>query len=70
MGFIELIGVALASIIGAFFYGKRKGKHDEQRKQDQAYIDTRKRMDEVSVPDDDGVLRDWLRERGKSGGAV
>lgn len=70
MGLIETIIGALVVFGGAIMFGIRKGKRDEQRKQDQAYIDARKRMDEVELPDDDGVLRDWLHERGKSGGGV
>lgn len=68
MGILELLGVALAAVIGAFFYGKRKGKHDEKQKQNAEYIETRKRMDAVDVDGDDGVLREWLHERSKSGG--
>lgn len=65
MGILELIGIALAAIAGAFFWGKSKGRDDEQREQDKAHIDTRKRMDSVDIPDDDGVLRDLMRDRGK-----
>lgn len=65
---LELIGVALAGVIGAFFYGKRKGKHDERRKLDQDYIETRKRMDSVVIDDDLHALRERMHERGKSGG--
>lgn len=68
MGILELIGVALASIVGAFFYGRSKGKAKEKEKQNAEYIETRKRMDEIHVGDDPAVARDWLRERGKSGG--
>lgn len=65
MGVIELVGFVLVTVAGAFFFGKSKGKQDEKRKQDQDYIDARKRMDEVSVDSDVGVVRDWLHERGR-----
>ena len=32
---------------------------------DRVYKETRERMDEVDTSDDVGVLRDWLRERGR-----
>lgn len=67
MGILEIIGAALIAIIGAFFVGKRKGKADERTKQDQDYIDARKRMDAVVVDDDSGSIREWLHERAKQG---
>lgn len=65
MGLLELLGVALAAVIGAFFYGRSAGRDKEKRKLEKDHIDAAKRMGEVTVDGDPGVLRDWLRERGE-----
>lgn len=46
--------------------GQRKAQEKRQKEETQAYIDTRKRIDEADiVGDDPAVARDWLRERAK-----
>lgn len=62
-----LVGVALA-VFGARQQqaGQRKAQEKRQKEETQAYIDTRKRIDETDiVGDDPAVARDWLRERSK-----
>ena len=67
---IEALIAAIVAVVAAFFAGTMRGKRSEMSKQDRAYQETRKRMDDA-VQDDTGVLPDaarrWLHERGKSG---
>lgn len=62
-------GLALA-LLAAWGMGKREGKRDAAADELQDYQNTRRRMDdaESNMGDEPDVLRDWLRERGKSGG--
>ena len=60
----------LATIIGALFWQRRAGKRDAKRETAleaaERYAKTREAMDDAtSGPDDTGLLRDWLRERGQ-----
>ena len=67
---IEALLAAIVAVVAAFFAGTMRGKRSERSKQDAAYRDTRKRMDqadEENQSDDVGVIREQLRERGKSG---
>ncbi len=61
---------AAGAIIGALFWARRSGKRDAKRETAleaaERYAKTRKAMDDAtSGPDDTGLLRDWLRERGQ-----
>ena len=64
----------IVAVLGAFMWGQRRGKTGERERragQDaQDYRDTRRRMDDAAggTSDDDGALRDWLRERGRKPG--
>lgn len=51
-------GAFIAAVLLAFWRGKRDAK-------DEAYAETRKRMDEVDIGDDPDAARRWLHERGK-----
>ena len=59
-----LVG-GLAVVLAAWAKGKRDGRQEAAQKALEDYQETRKRIDEVDIPDDDGVLREWLRERGE-----
>ena len=61
---------AAGAIIGALFWARRSGKRDAKRETAleaaERYAKIRKAMDDAtSGPDDTGLLRDWLRERGQ-----
>ena len=66
---IEAFLAAIVAVVAAFFAGTMRGKRGERSKQDAAYRDTRKRMDdaEIDFGNDPDAARRWLRERGKSG---
>jgi len=63
--FIASVGAILVALVAAFLRGKSVAVEAEKRKDLQDYADTRKRMDEVDIDDDSGVIRAWLHERGK-----
>lgn len=67
MGFIELLGAALAAIVGAFFYGKKKARDDQRAKDAKSNLDTRRKIDEAieNVGDDPAAARRLLAERGR-----
>jgi hypothetical protein len=57
---------AFAFALGAAYLRGRSGAvAAAERERLKSYVDTRKRIDEVSVGDDPHVLRDWLRDRSK-----
>jgi len=60
-----MAGAFLVALAGAYFRGKSSAVASAERKRLKGYVDTRKRIDEVDVGDDTGVLRDWLRDRGQ-----
>lgn len=63
---LETIGAALLALLFAFFYGRRKARNEEKIKELKQYQKTTKEMRNAETGSDDpGVLRDWLRERGK-----
>ena len=55
---------AFAFALGAAYLRGRSGAvAAAERERLKSYVDTRKRIDEVSVGDDPDVLRQWLRDR-------
>ena len=66
-----LIGYAVAAVLAIMGLAAAymRGKSAERSKQDAAYRDTRKRMDDATEnqSDDVGFIREQLRLRGKSG---
>jgi hypothetical protein len=61
---VLLVSALAASWLG----GRKKAQTDAKIVEMKQYANTRKKMDAVELSDDPAVLRDWLRERGKSGG--
>lgn len=68
-GRIKLYLAAAGAFVVALFAAYLRGRSDKgeaaERERLEDYVETRKRMDEISTDDDPAVLRDWLRERGK-----
>lgn len=61
---VAFLGI-LATILGAFWVGKREARREASEDALQDHIDTRSRIDEVSDPLDESESRSFLRERGK-----
>jgi len=63
-----LAGVLLA-LLGVYAAGRRDARQRAAQEADEAYRETRRRIDEVVddpvLPDD---AREWLRQRGERGG--
>lgn len=58
--------LGLMALFGLYQRGKHDGEVKATREVMKQYQKTRERMDGVKVGNDPAVLRDWLRERGKS----
>lgn len=63
-------GALLLALLYAFARGRRSARQETALEAAERYAKTRKDMDdaEAAVDSDPGVLRDWLRERGKRPG--
>jgi hypothetical protein len=59
-------GIA-AIVFAAWMAGRRDQRQQSAIEEAEAYIKTRKEIDDVesNISDDPAVLREWLRERGK-----
>ena len=70
-----LIGYAVAAVLAVMGLAAAymRGKSAERFKQDKAYVETRKRMDDAEYEVIEGIgidpdaARRWLHERGQSG---
>lgn len=62
-----LAGVLLAAL-GVYAAGRRDGRQRAAQREDEAYRETRERIDEVHLGNDPDAARRWLHERGQSGG--
>ena len=66
---LKVYALAAAAFIAALLMYRGMIRRDVLEKveaaRDRVYKETRERMDEVDTSDDVGVLRDWLRERGR-----
>ena len=69
-GYVAMAGVALAVVVGAFFYGRSYGKADAEAAQAKRDADARKKArgveDEVQGLDDSAVderFSRWLRDK-------
>ena len=58
--------IGLMALVGVYWRGRHNGKVAAHRDTLERYQQTRERMDDVKVGNDPAVLREWMRERGKS----
>ncbi len=63
--YIAAAVVVLAGALGMYRKGTRSADQRHEARAAKDYAETRERMDEVSISDDDGVADRWLRERAK-----
>jgi hypothetical protein len=59
---VYAIGAALVAISWAYFRGKSDEAGDEHARELNEYVETRKRVDDVDITDDDDA-REFLRNR-------
>jgi len=60
-----VFGTFLAALVVSWVSGKREAKFEQEQEGLQNYIDTRKRIDEVSEHTSPDAAREWLRKRGE-----
>lgn len=64
---IGLIGLAMTAVVGIFLAGKRDQRKDEEIADKEAYIETRKKIDEAveDSPSDAATALEQLRKRNR-----
>ena len=67
-GVLAAIGGVAVTFMAVFFAGRKSQQVQDALDDVEDYIETRERIDDVEIDDDPNVVRDWLRQRGKSGG--
>lgn len=58
---------AIVAMVAAYVTGNRQGRQRAKNEALRGYKNTREKLDAVAadLPDDPGVLREWMRERGR-----
>jgi hypothetical protein len=67
-GWLAALGALLLAALGVYAAGRRDGHQKADRREDEAYRETRERIDEVHLGDDPALARRFLHERSKSDG--
>jgi dienelactone hydrolase len=65
---LYVAGAALVAIVAAYFRGRSDAVEAEHERELNEYVETRRRMDETTIPNDAADVREWLRKRGQSDG--
>ncbi len=66
-GWLAALGALLLAALGIYAAGRRDGRQRAAQREDEAYRETRERIDEVHLGDDPALARRFLHERGQSG---
>lgn len=64
-GAVSKLFLFFVMLAASWFNGKKTAQADAKREELEAYVKTRKRMDEIGRMSDADAAREWLRERGK-----
>jgi hypothetical protein len=67
-GWLYAAGAVLVAIVAAYFRGRSDAAEAEHDRELNEYVETRRRMDETTIPNDASDVREWLRKRGQSDG--
>ena len=68
--YLALAGGLIVALATAYFRGRKdQGVADHERELNE-YVETRRRMDEHTIPADAADAHEWLRKRGESSGGV
>lgn len=65
---LYVAGAALVAIVAVYFRGRSDAVEAEHERELNEYVETRRRMDETTIPNDAADVREWLRKRGQSDG--
>jgi dienelactone hydrolase len=60
-------GAVIVALIWAYFKGRSDKGHDQATREVNEYVETRRRLDDTTIPNDATDALDWLRKR-QSGG--
>lgn len=68
---IKLWLITAGVVLGAYVVGILKGRsaqaHSDHERELNEYVETRRRLDETTIPNDAHAAREWLRKRAESG---
>jgi hypothetical protein len=67
-GWLAALGALLLALLGVYAAGRRDARQRAAQEADEAYRETRRRIDEVHVGDDPDLARRFLSERGQRDG--
>ena len=65
-GWLAALGALLLALLGVYAAGRRDARQRAAQEADEAYRETRERIDEVDLGNDPDLARRWLHERGQS----
>jgi hypothetical protein len=64
-GWLAGAGAILGGVLFFYLKGRRDQLEQEYQNDLSDYVETRRRMDETTIPNDASDVREWLRKRGK-----
>lgn len=62
-GYIIAIGAALAALFAIYMRGRADANADAFENELNEYVETRRRIDENTIPNDADAARSWLEQR-------
>lgn len=57
------VGAVLVAIVGAYWRGRSDANAEAHERELNEYVETRRRIDENTIPNDANGAREWLRNR-------
>jgi len=62
-GYLIAVGAALSALLFVYLKGKRDAEQHAHELELNEYVETRRRIDENTIPRDATAAREWLRQR-------
>lgn len=62
------VGAVLVAIVGAYLRGRSDANAEAHERELNEYVETRRRIDENTIPNNADGARNWLRDRAKRDG--
>lgn len=62
-GYLIAVGAALSALLFVYLKGKQDAEQDAHERELNEYVETRRRIDENTIPRDATAAREWLRQR-------
>lgn len=65
---VFVAGAVLVGIVAAYWRGRSDANADAHERELNEYVETRRRIDESTMPNDAHAAREWLRKRAERDG--